>query len=321
MPYKASILKCTLFSSTTWIGGITRQQVNPGLDVRTDIMTGSQYASQGFINAVNSRVTFTTKAVAQALGVTGLLGAGFPVTGGVQTVEIYEIKYENDGSIATGAVHRLMRLKAGRILPRRIECSNGEDATMDLEIMAISDGVADALTDGTTPPITLVENVAAPTLTNVNIDNERFALGPARFTSTNLGCLETLSLDFGLDVKTNACNSNPYPIQIDVTSALPTITATTRDTQLFADASFKLQGNSSTNAQTAVYLRKRKERSADFELNATAAHIKFVGQGLVTVQDAFSADGMTNGTAQIQLNALWDGTNAPLVISTGSAIT
>lgn len=318
MPFKGSLLEI-VGASTVYIGGVTRQSVNTGTEVKADTVAGSAYPVQAHISKLDSRATFTTHAIAQALTICGATGLGFPVSGGTQKMRVWEIEYLDNGTIKPGSVHRALEFKAGRLVPRTLSCASGENATLELELVGISDGATDG--DGTTPTITILEGQAAPTFSHTQIDNERFALGKATVGNFDLGCITNTDIDFGIDIVTTSCTSNPYPTLIEINRIAPMITLSTRDLTAFKADRIKLQGVSATAANTKIYLRKRKDRSAEYDANATTSHIAIGSQGLLYVEEPMSADGNANATASVKLQALWDGTNAPIALTVGSAIT
>jgi hypothetical protein len=315
MPYKATALSV----AGTWIGGSVRQSVSTGLSVLNETVAGSVFPLQANITGVNSKLTFSTLNVAKALTAVGALGLDISAT----PLELYEILYNDRGTIASGSVHRKLVFKSGRLVPRTLSINHQGNATLDLEMLAISTGT---LISGTTfgeteRPIDYTESIAAPSVTLADLDSERYTLGPATIGAVDIGCLQDLSIDFGLEIETTGCSSNPYPTQIETRSVNPMITATTRDTNKFAAAGIPLTGKAATQANTTIYLRKRKQSTAEFVAYATAEHIKINSAGLLMVEEAWSADGSANATAKIKLQCLFDGTNNPIVMNLASAIT
>jgi hypothetical protein len=313
MPYKATALSI----AGTWIGGSLKQSVSPGLDVTTDTVAGSLFPLQANITKADPKLTFTTNNIKKALAAIGASGLAISAT----PVELYELLYTDQGSISAGSVHRKLSFASGRIVPRTLSCSHQGNATLDIELLAISDGTVVGGAGATTSPITYTESVAAPTLTSADLDDERYTLGPTTIGAVDIGCLQDLTIDFGLQIETNGCSSNPFPTQIETRSIAPMISGTTRDTNKFSAAGIPFTGKAATQANTTIYLRRRKPSTAEFELYASTVHIKINSAGLLMVEEAWSADGSSNATAKIKLQCLFDGTNNPLVINTASAIT
>ena len=82
---------------------------------------------------------------------------------------------------------------------------------------------------------------------------------------------------------------------------------------------FGLDGTAQGATDSYVYFKKVAEggtRVAD----ATAEHIKFnVDEGIITV-DSTDADDGGIATSTVRITTTYDGTNAPIVVSTTSAI-
>lgn len=315
MPYKATALSV----AGTFIGGSVRQSVTTGLNVQNETVAGSVFPLQANITAVNPRLTFSTLNVAKALTAVGALGLDVSAT----PVELYELLYNDRGTLVAGSVHRKLTFKAGRLVPRTLSISHQGNASLDLEMLAISTGtLISGSTNGETErPVDYAEAIAAPTVTLADLDNERFTLGPATVGAVDLGCLQDINIDFGLEIETTGCSSNPYPTQIETRSVNPMITGTTRDTNKFAAAIIPLGGKAATQANTTIYLRKRLQSTGSFVNYATAEHIKINSAGLLMVEEPWSADGSANATAKLKLQCLFDGTNNPLVLNLASAIT
>ena len=85
-------------------------------------------------------------------------------------------------------------------------------------------------------------------------------------------------------------------------------------------AKIPLTGLKVTHANTAFYLRKRAIGST-FVANGTAQHIKFTAEGLATIDNAMQVSGDEPSSTTLTMPLHYDGTNAPLVIDTASAIT
>lgn len=315
MPYKATALSI----AGTFIGGAVRQAVTTGLNVQNETVAGSVYPLQANITAVNPRLTFSTLNVAKALTAIGALGLDISAT----PVELFELLYNDRGTLASGSVHRKLTFKSGRIVPRSLSCNHQGNASLDIEMLTISTGtlIGGTLFGETERPVDYTESVAAPSVTLADLDSERYTLGSATIGAVDVGCLQDMSIDFGLEIETTGCSSNPYPTQIETRSVNPMISMTTRDTNKFASASVPLTGKAATHANTTIYLRKRKQSTAEFVAYATAEHIKITSAGLLTFEEPWNADGSANATAKLKLQCLFDGTNAPLLLNLASAIT
>lgn len=291
--------------SATLIGGITQQSLPLGSEVTAQQTAGNSYAAIGTINAIKPRGMFTTYSVGALVGLLGLRGAC--LAGGANPgLEMWELRYTACGALATTTTpHRKLTIPNGLVIPKTIECSHQQDATMSAEAIATFDGTND--------PVIIGESQAAPTgLT----DTFRFTLGAIEIADVAFEGNLSVSIDFGNNATTDGGDSEVFDQNIEITQVLPTITIRTRDVAKFAAAAsgIPLRGAKGTHLNTSIVLRRRINGTASF--STAADSIRITADCVCNFDDVFTAQANGRGEASIKLTALDDGTNAPLVITT-----
>lgn len=303
MPHKAHALKI----GTNWIGGTLNQAFTSEAQLQVEPVAGSAYPQQTSIQGIKTGFRFTSYNVRAALNVLGLLGIS--LTG--NTAELYEIQYGDDGLIVAGANHRKIELARGRAIWRRISCSNQQDAQIEIEVMGLS-------SNGLASPVVFTESVALP----ATVDADRHTLLSAQLANIAFGCVTELSIESGMQISSEACNSHVWDTRIDLRSIVPKISVTVLNTELVGSGAGKinLTGAAATHLNTLVVLRKRVAKTGTFVANATGEHISITADGIVLPTQPFNSQANQDGTTQFELTGTFDGTNLPLMINASATI-
>lgn len=311
MAYKPYLLKIhtDAMGSAVLLGGVLSQSIKNQTQVQADVISGSQYALHASINEIKSGFRFRTTSLKQAIDAIGLTGLTLLSTTN-PGLELYQILFTDQGQIASGSVHRKIAIRNGRAVLRSLSCQHRQDAELEIEAMSIS-------ADGTASPITITESVALP---GAVTDPARWTLGSAAAAGVDLGCILSVDIDFGIDVKSSGCQSNVFDTQIEQNSVLPIVRINTKKTNVFSDANIPLVGKESTIANSNIKLRKRVKNTGSFVAAGTAEHVLINFSGVTYCNDAFDAQGNQDGTTNVETTAITDGTNTPVTINTASAI-
>ena len=293
------------------IAGLTNLNSSLNPEVQNDSGIGSPFPQFVVISGQKPRVAFASKAVAEALAVTGSTGAKIDGTNGFVA---YYAKIGDDGLPASGSVHRTYTANRGLLLPRRLNCNHRQSAMLDMEALLFS-------ANGTSHPFVVADNVALPTLPLNNVQHTLAGIGFGLTGNvTTFGCAQTLSIDFGSAAETLGCGSDLYDVHMQLPSVKPVITITGIDASVFAGSGgVPAVGKAIDHANTAIYLRKYAEDGIGFVANATTEHIKITVHGLAVVTQ-HNAQGTSRGEVTVQITGAWDGTNAPIQIDTASAL-
>jgi hypothetical protein len=311
MAYKAHVLKLhtDIMGSAVLIGGVLRQSATHRSRVVADTVAGSQYPLHASINEIKSGFTFQSYSLKQVIDAIGFAGLSL-LSATNPGLELYEILYTDQGQIASGSVHRKLAIRNGRAVIRRLTCQHRQDAMIEVEAFAIS-------SDGVAAPIAITETVASP---GTATDPVRHTISSVQFAAKDLGCVQSVELDFGINIESSGCKSNIYDTQVDVPSIQPSIMVTTKKVDIFSSTNIPITGLEATQANTFVKLRKRVKNTGTFVADATAEHIVINAAGIVEVPNPFDGSNNEDATAQVKLTALFDGTNVPFVINTASAL-
>ena len=284
----------------TVLGGIKSWTDNINSEIINDQMTGVVYPKFTGIRGQKPTVDITTLQIATALGLVPIGGSNIdPLVGGVVC---YLQKAKKGGSReATG--HLIQTINDGMLIPVSINADHGGDVEFAFQAAVGFDGTNEPIIPGTG---------ALP----ADTDNERFALGPVTLESVALAGVMSVRISYGITVVQDSADGDVWPTFVFIDTANPTVQITCKDASVFAAAGIPLTGKAATHANTVIQFRKRAKGGA-FEADGAFAHIKITTAGLAHVVNANDGDG--NVTLQVDCHD--DGTNAPLVITTGVAIT
>ena len=288
------------------LGGITAQNIRTGTQVRGEARSNEVYPRFQSLVEQKPVATFTTEAIATALGLCGVVGLDIDsLTNGLI---FYAQKHADGGTRTAGANHRKYVIKDGILLPQRLTCEHRGDAS--IEYMA-------AVTyDGSNDPITWTDNQSLPAGIT---DAERFTLGPVELESVTFNSKLRFEIDFGIRAEPEAADSDIWDTIVSISQIQPTLRLRGKDPTWLAAASVPLLGKAVTHANTNVYLRKRAA-GGTFVADATEEHIKFTFASMATIETVFDASGNATGEIELVMPMIYDGSNTPITIDTTSAL-
>lgn len=250
--------------------------------------------------------TYDLKGMLDAIGVAGLGIAGATNPG----VVVYYQKFDDMGFAVSGSNHLSKTYANGVLVPKSITCDHQGDAKLTFELVVIG--------DGTNAPVILATTAALPTITQVP---NRWTLGPVKLGNLAFSEYAQFELDFGNNVQTRGVASNLDATHIEQKTHEPKFTLSGINPLWFGSSFVPIGGLVVANSTDSIYLRKRTQTAASWVADITAEHFKFTLAGLAGV-------GKIGGQAQrasessIEVNLVKDASgNAPLVMSTASAIT
>lgn len=291
------------------LDGTADQAVQLSNTIMQDQTSSSVYARFVPLTAQTFACPITTRRIKDALDALGVLGYFFASDTGKPGVEICWVKFsESLGGRAGSGSHIKHTIASGCIVPMSLACAHQQDAAFQFSVIPKY--------DGTNAP--LVHN-ASQSLPDLVGDDERFTLGPVTLGGQAIGGNVNVSVNFGVGYNLESSDSDIWPTFISLQSILPTITITGTDAAVLA-SKIPVGGRALTHANTTIYLRKRSDSGASFVGDATAEHIKITAAGQAFISSYQASQGGRAETG-IQLTLKYDGTNAPIVINTASAIT
>lgn len=290
----------------TLVGGITRQSIVTGSEVRSEASSGEIYARFQSFYAQKIAPSFTTRMISTALGASGALGASIAgLSGGLC---LYAQAHADGGTRAGASAHRKYSFTKGILCPKTLTVDHRGDATLTYEAVVVYDGVND--------PVVITDSVSLPAGIT---DSERFTIGPCTLGGILLGEIRQFQIDFGVDVIAEAADSDIWDTFCSVRQQNTVISLRGIDMKWFDSTYVPLAGLAGTHSNTICYLRKRAQ-GGGFVANGSAVHIKFTGAGTVYIENATDANGEDAQETSIKMPLYYDGSNAPLGITLGTAI-
>ena len=312
-PHELSVVevRTSTMSSATVLGGLEDLNVQSGTEARGGATSGTLYSEHESIAAQRPEITFTSVAsLATLLNLTGSLGG--PLTAGANVgLAAYIVKRLKGSSYATGAAHRRYRIADGILIPTSLRAGFQDDARLSCRAVAIY--------DGSNPPIQEQDLVSIPA---APVRNERFSLYHVVAGGIALVGATSVEIDFGLSVilsegATGVHSELIWPTHASINQATPTITISGINPEWLKSTNIPRDGKSGTHAQNVIYLARRKHGST-FYGAAENQHITISTAGLVYIDQVVTASDKANGTVSLMIRSIFDGVNAPLVITTAT---
>lgn len=291
------------------LGGITSMGMPLGNDIVRDD-SGSLYPTFGGLSFQAVSPQFTTKSIAAALAAIPQAGICINSDGTHPGVALYgESKGDcTDGEPGSGD-HLEYLIESGFIAPISLSGSRRDDAVLSVEI------------DSTTPDGTNAPFVADPSATlPTGVDTGQFVFAAMRIGNILWDDMRNVSIDFGVQRREREPQlGGVWQDRTGRLRAEATATITARNPLKLNDSTgIPLLGATATHANTLLYLKKRKNRAA-FEADGDTVHMRITMAGMVLFDNPFAASGTAPAETTVRIIGVHDGTNAPLIVSTGLA--
>lgn len=318
--YGVKVEPDSISGAAVMIGGVRRNSIRTGVEVRQETVSGSVYSQWQSVYATAPGMDFSTVSIARALDCVGVTGLAITAAAAGTGVTAYGYaKSEGGTRKALASNHITYNFKEGLLVPRRISVGHQSDAVLDLELLATY--------DGTNAPVVTANAATAPTN---GVDDQRYTIGAVQLGTgagdkITLTQIQNLEIDFGIVASVEGSDSDIFPT-FSVINEIPrpSISFTTNDMTLLAMTNgIPLQGKDIDLSHCIIFLRKRARVTASgYVADITAEHISIVptaGCAYITqLADYGSSSG--NGTLQVELPLIWDATNAPWTWDTTAAI-
>jgi hypothetical protein len=289
------------------LAGVEQVSIDPGCKDLAQYAAGQPDPS--FVGTMENQpmvtATITDLAIALANGITPD-GLAISSTSTVTSIDVFSTQMAPGGMRLGSGSHFKTTISKGICIPKSIKCTQGQRATMDLEIHG--------LYDGTNQPFIYTDSVSItpPEIT------ELFTIGKVMINGTELSGVTSISVDFGIQLEIQSATGQPYPTFVGIKTRAPRIDVTTKT--LPSLNTFGIAGTGQGVSSTCVYFQKMANNGTRVAA-ATAEHIKIslpASQGLIYCK-AFggSNNASHEGIVSIVPNT---GTNPILTISSASAI-
>jgi len=296
----------TVGAGDIFIDQIADFRLDPRINKLLEGGDGGVYNTHVSVLSQDPRIIFTTTKLASALAKCGLTGLAITADVDEPGAEFWFQKLVEGGTRATGASHIKLTVAEGLLLPRTINAPHNGRATIGYECIATYDGTND--------PIVVA---GSQELSGTPSVSELFTAGKAMINGAQLEGVQNIVIDIGIQELVEGADGLVWPTYAGILRIQPVIRITTADAG--ALSTFGLTGAAQGATDSIVYLRKLAEggtRVAD----ATEEHISFtIDEGHISVSDVSGPHGQRLGS-MVEISPTYDGTNAPLVINTATAI-
>lgn len=250
--------------------------------------------------------TFTTKNIAMVLDLIGLGGTCIncspPTTPGVRLYGRRQVDCKDAPGSSTNAMYTITD---GLMVLGTLTAARGQDATISVEIHAI--------TDGSNAPVAAVYNVALPSFSAA-----QYTLGESIIGGFQIKEATSVSIEFGVEISDKIpALGGLWPETVAARRVMPKVRVSGYDLTQINDSGFALGGFDCSQSDSIIQLIKRVNKGT-FVAAGTSEHIALAFDGLGTVQTRVDASGNADGTCEILVECQHDGTNVPVTWDTSS---
>lgn len=307
-PYALKLhAKTAQSGGAVYVDGVQEQELNSELQ---DLLEGgddSVYNTFGALLSGAPALRVTTNDLKALLDAAGLTGMLIDADGSHPGVVAYWQKGQKGAARASGGAHLSATLPNGILVPRSIELPHRGSAVVQAEAILWQEGA--------TAPVGFDEAASLPAIYPEVA--ALWTLGPWKVGANAIEGIQQVSIDTGIQVVTDAGDSDVYPTYAYIERTQPSIRITARHIDV---TSFVTEDGVYSASGVVGYAKKRAEGSS-FVADGTAEHIKFT-MGKCRV----SWEGIGGKPAQVTLRLTpWYTAGVspvlPITINTASAIT
>lgn len=275
--------------------------------IARQLTDGDVYPSFQAIVGQDPSFDFRSLSIAAALDQCGLTGTA--ISGLSAGFNLYAQKRVEGDARAGTLAHRKYGMTKGMVVPTSITVEDQGDAEIGYSVVPVYDGSNDivAITDSITLPA-------------VAGNSERFTIGKTTLGNILLDHIKSWTLNFNISLSVGRGDSDIWSTMVTLSNAAPSLSLRGVNIEWLKSDKIPLLGLIGTHANTAFYLRKRAQGNS-FVADNVAEHIKFTGDGLITIGTPYEGSGSDVLVADLEMVFRDDGSNLPVVIDTSSAIT
>jgi hypothetical protein len=292
---------------TTAIPGITAVNLTSGGRAVAPVTGGMIYSRFAHIAGQDPGLQFDTAAAQEALDLCALVGTDIGTLGA--GLSIFAQKIAEGGLRAGATSHKKMVINEGTLYLARLRCDHQGNLTATYQAVLTYDGSND--------PIVLTEGQSLPTDPT---DVIRHTIGQTTVGAIALTGIGSIEIDTGIRPIALGSDSDHWPTFSGLAQIAPRIIVRGNSVDWWKDSGgIGLSGAAATHANTIIYFRKRTK--VGFVADVTAEHIKISAAGVAQLTDLWNVAGSDPGQLALEVVCDYDGTNAPILINTASAIT
>ena len=266
----------------------------------------------GGVRRVEPSVTMTTTALKKVLDVVGLTEISIGEVGDTYTgAELWYKKRKQGARYDSTSVWVRATIAQGILVVRTIQGGGEDDVTVELELVVGHDGSGN-------DPIVITTSLADPGLTP-DI-TELYGIGPLVVEGTKDEHVTTINYDSGITIDSVTPSNGIFPTHLSVKEALPKLTIGVLDLAHIKTVSpgVGIAGRA-IGSSVDVYFAKRAA-GAGFQADASAVHTKIeVNEGQMSFS-GMDVGHLDNAGPSIDIDMVYDGTNAIAVLNTAIAI-
>lgn len=182
------------------------------------------------------------------------------VDAGVNPGVVFYFQAYAQGATRSASGAMTVTVANGVLVLRQLELSHQQPAMLSAELIARQDGA--------TAPLAVATSQSLPAVYPAT--SVLWTLGKVDFNGTQIEGVESVSVDFGVDVLAEGSDSDVYPTFVAVRKVQPKITI--RGAHVDVLATLTVDGAQYTAGQIVLYARKRSE-GGTFVADGTAEHV------------------------------------------------
>lgn len=272
-----------------------------------DAPAGSPDPDHVLVPNADFRVSVQTTDVKTLLDKTGIL-IGHKLTGTSNVAKVYFARQDNtqSGQLASGSNHTTATVNVGVVVPRSLSFSRTAPATVGFDIIPTW--------DGTNNPIALAGSQALSPASFVH--NGQYVIGKVEINGTAYPEVQSGTIDFGINVVTEADAGKPYASMYRIESRTPSITLNANSANILH--ALAPLGAAIGGSYVDIYLALLGTDSVPGTANALRFRTM---SGRVTVASSSHGGGGRMWTDSIRITPRTDNTNAQIIYATGQTIT
>lgn len=300
----------TAESSAVVIGGITGFSDSLNSDISTPD-SATPYDLFHSIQAQSPDAAFSTEAIAEVLDNVGFTGKCIAADGTHPGVRFYRRKHDPCGpqGRASGSVHERLTFEDGHLFIDSLNIPAAGNAIINLTAHATEP-------DYVTQPYVMAYNAALPSSPTTD---QQYTLGRRVYVGgIQITEVTEVSVAWNVNFEKPQYGGSIWPTLVDIQKIKALITVTTDDLSVLDAAKIPRDGIACAHADSFFELQRREQNAGLYDVS-TLQHIKgtFAGFAVVTRKQA---SGGNAGSLQVQIATLDDGTNEPIVFTTGVSI-
>lgn len=306
--YAVQIDTVTETTSPILITGIQDWSFDPGLEKIITASDGMLDPTFTSVVGLTPALTFSTLDLKAMLDAVGISGKKVDSDADNKGIRFWLQKLSDGGGLESGGVHTEGQFSDGIIIPLSISASQGGDAVIQYQVFGKTP-------DGTTSPLIISTSQSLPGTPGTSV---KWTVGKISINGTDYE-VSDCSINFGLQPILEKSDGHLYPKFTGFTQRQPIITVTSPEVSKMLNT-FTDVGVAQGGTDTVLYLTKRAAGGA-LVAAGTAEHIAFtIDDGMIQMTGLAAGQGGP-ASATLEIQPVYDGTAAIIVINTAIAIT